>query len=37
MAPNKKSFKLAVERNKIKRQIRSIVYEIKNKIYGIDF
>ncbi len=37
IAPNKKNFKLAVERNKIKRQIRSIVYEIKNKIYGIDF
>ncbi|MDE6082761.1 MAG: ribonuclease P protein component [Malacoplasma sp.] len=37
IAPNKKNFKLAVERNKIKRQIRSIVCELKDEIYGIDF
>lgn len=34
---NKKNFKKAVDRNKIKRQIRSIIREIENKKIGIDF
>ncbi len=37
IAPNKKNFKLSVERNKIKRQIRSIISDLKNEISEIDF
>lgn len=34
---NKKNFKKAVDRNKIKRQIRAIINEIKETNKGVDF